>query len=67
MTGAFVGSFTKVERDEVAGVPRSFALHQNYPNPFNSMTTISYEIPVRASVKLVIYNVLGQEDVTLVN
>jgi len=67
VTGAFVGSFTKVERDEVAGVPRSFALHQNYPNPFNSMTTISYEIPVRASVKLVIYNVLGQEVVTLVN
>jgi len=67
VTGNFVGMFTKVEKDETAGIPTSFTLHQNYPNPFNPMTTITYDIPVRANVKLVVYNVLGQEVATLVN
>jgi len=67
VTGNFVGMFTKVEKDETAGIPTSFALHQNYPNPFNPMTTITYDIPVRANVKLVVYNILGQEVATLVN
>jgi fibronectin type 3 domain-containing protein len=41
-------------------VPREFTLNQNYPNPFNPSTTIKYGLPSRSTVRLVIYNILGQ-------
>lgn len=39
----------------------------NYPNPFNASTTIEFTIPVETSVILKVYNLFGQEVVTLVN
>ena len=41
-------------------IPVVFALHQNYPNPFNPLTVLTYDLPVDARVKLIIYNTLGQ-------
>ncbi len=38
----------------------SFNLGQNYPNPFNPETRIEFAINKRSSVKLTIYNSLGQ-------
>ncbi len=53
--------------DRVDEIPKKFILHQNYPNPFNPNTAISYELPVGANVKLVVYDVLGREIIILVN
>jgi len=44
-----------------------FSLTQNYPNPFNSGTTIEYYVPYNATIKIVVYNLLGELIETLVN
>jgi type IX secretion system substrate protein/cortical protein marker for cell polarity len=53
-------------------VPREFILHQNYPNPFNPVTIIKFEVPSNlkretSNVKMVVYDILGKEILTLVN
>lgn len=44
-----------------------FSLRQNYPNPFNPSTIVVYDLPKSEHVRLTVYNILGQEIVTLVN
>lgn len=48
-------------------IPNNFELVQNYPNPFNPTTNIDFKIAATSSVKLVVYNILGQRIKTLVN
>ena len=47
--------------------PKIFGLSQNYPNPFNPSTKISWQLPVSSYVSLKIYDILGNELITLVN
>ncbi len=49
------------------GTVYSYFLSQNYPNPFNPSTTIRYEIPQRSFVSIKVYDILGNEIVTLLN
>jgi hypothetical protein len=48
-------------------VPMAYELSQNYPNPFNPSTTIQFTIPAQDVVTLKVFNVLGQEVMTILN
>jgi hypothetical protein len=56
---------TGVSLDELR--PLRFVLKQNYPNPFNPQTSIHFELPEDRHVRLVVYDLLGRQVVTLVN
>ena len=53
--------------DVIIKAPVKFDLSQNYPNPSNPKSKIDYQIPLAGKVTLKIYDMLGQEIVTLVN
>jgi hypothetical protein len=48
-------------------IPTEYKLFDNYPNPFNPSTVIQYAVSSRQFVSLKVYDVLGNEVVTLVN
>ena len=50
-----------------SGKPEEFVLYPNYPNPFNARTVISYALSKRERVKLIIYDMIGKEVITLVD
>ena len=63
-----VEDITSIENELFSSdIPVEYALQQNYPNPFNPSTKIKYSVAKAGNIKIVIYNLLGQEIKTLLN
>lgn len=45
----------------------SYSLEQNYPNPFNPVTQIKYSLREKGFVSLKVFDILGNEVITVVN
>lgn len=58
---------TSVAGEFQVETPKGYHLSDNYPNPFNPETTIEYELPKAGSVRLEVYNLLGQKVKTLID
>jgi hypothetical protein len=53
--------------DRSETLPLGFTLEQNFPNPFNPSTTIRFSMKHADHVELKMFNVVGQEVVTLLD
>lgn len=60
-------AFERLDKLISSPMVERFALLPAFPNPFNSLTTIPYDLPADSHVELKIFNMLGQEIVTLVD
>ena len=62
-----VGYVDGMVSEILSNIPTEYSLSQNYPNPFNPSTIINYELIRTGKARITIYNVLGQEIISLVN
>jgi hypothetical protein len=60
------GQFSALSENETS-IPQNYALQQNYPNPFNPSTVIPFTLPAAKTVRVEVYNALGQKVCTLGN
>ena len=59
--------FVGIDETSHPAIPETFALYQNFPNPFNPQTTILFDLPESAKVKVQIFDLLGRRVATLAN
>jgi hypothetical protein len=65
--GAYGGGVVHPESidDDLIAMPSHFQLFQNYPNPFNAQTIIEFEIFEMTSIKIEVFDILGQKQAAL--
>lgn len=49
------------------GLPAEYSLSQNYPNPFNPTTSINFSVVKASTVRLTVFDILGQKVAVLVD
>ena len=60
-------TFIDDKRTDLVNNPNNLKIHQNYPNPFNPSTKIKFALPKAETVKIEVYNIIGQKIKTLLN
>ncbi len=65
-------TITSIKEEGDNLIANEFKLFNNYPNPFNPTTKIKYQVPSivkskMSNVKIIVYDILGNEIATLVN
>lgn len=68
INGVLHGDTTLVGLTPISNeIPDKFSISQNYPNPFNPNTIIKFKIANSSNVRLIVYDILGKEVITIVN
>ena len=58
--GIVLDPMVSVNNEEEDELPDGFQLHGNYPNPFNPSTSIRFDLPEPASVRIEVYDIAGR-------
>ena len=56
---------TPVSNEDFDELPDGFKVHGNYPNPFNPTTSIRFDLPEPASVRVEVYDISGRNVMTI--
>ena len=57
----YAQTLTSVEEVGTPVTPATAVLTQNYPNPFNPTTQIQFGLPAVSDVRLIVFDILGQQ------
>jgi hypothetical protein len=63
----WVTEWSQVRSATIMNAPVVYDLFQNYPNPCNPATVIRYDVPATSDISLILYDLLGQKVMQIVD